>query len=284
MGQSSSFTTVMVAVLLVMMFGSAYSGNFFNEFDLTWGDHRGKIFNGGNMLSLSLDRVSGSGFKSKKEYLFGRIDMQLKLVAGNSAGTVTTYYLSSQGATHDEIDFEFLGNETGKPYVLHTNVFAQGKGNREQQFYLWFDPTKNFHTYSIVWRPQHIIFLVDNLPIRVFNNAEKLGVPFPKNQPMRCYRREVKEIDEYINEYENDKKPRDMISFLNSKYSLLPGGCDPKFKTSLSDSELQTANELNAYGRRRLRWVQKYFMIYNYCSDLKRFPRGFPPECRRSRV
>lgn len=92
MGRSWSLTVV-AAVLLVMMFGSAYSGNFFDEFDLTWGDHRGKIFNGGNMLSLSLDRVSGSGFKSKKEYLFGRIDMQLKLVAGNSAGTVTAYYV-----------------------------------------------------------------------------------------------------------------------------------------------------------------------------------------------
>lgn len=71
----------------------AYGGNFFQDFDLTWGGNRAKIFSRGQLLSLSLDKVSGSGFQSKKEYLFGRIDMQLKLVAGNSAGTVTAYYV-----------------------------------------------------------------------------------------------------------------------------------------------------------------------------------------------
>ena len=36
----------------------------------------------------------GSGFRSKSSYLFARIDIDIKLVAGNSAGTVTTVYVS----------------------------------------------------------------------------------------------------------------------------------------------------------------------------------------------
>ncbi|GAB4851865.1 Xyloglucan endotransglucosylase protein 1 [Ancistrocladus abbreviatus] len=277
--------------VVALIASSAYGGNFRQDFEPTFGDNRVKVHGAGQLLSLSLDKTSGSGFKSKHEYLFGRIETQLKLVKGDSAGTVTAYYMSSQGPTWDEIDFEFLGNVSGQPYTLHTNVFTQGKGNREQQFHLWFDPTRNFHTYSILWNPQKIIFLVDNTPIRVFRNHEDVGVPFPKNQPMRIYS-SLWNADDWATQGGLVKTNWNNAPFtafyrnFNANACVWNGvssSCSASSTSALTDSALQSQTfELDARSRKRLRWVQKYHMIYNYCTDHKRCPLGVPAECKRS--
>nr|BAE06063.1 xyloglucan endotransglucosylase/hydrolase [Sagittaria pygmaea] len=266
----------------------ASPSSFNNDFDITWGDGRGKILNNGQLLSLSLDKTSGSGFQSKNQYLFGNIDMQLKLVPGNSAGTVTAYYLSSQGPTHDEIDFEFLGNVSGQPYTLHTNVFSQGKGNREQQFRLWFDPTKDFHTYSILWNPSHIVFYVDGTPIRDFRNNEARGVPFPKAQPMRIYS-SLWNADDWATQGGRIKTDWTQAPFTASYRGFKADACAvgstgssskcAALQTTAGNTNWWIRQELDATGQERMRWVQRNHMIYNYCTDVNRFPQGLPTEC-----
>ncbi|KAK4577930.1 hypothetical protein RGQ29_028178 [Quercus rubra] len=290
-----SSSSLQVVMLLLALFSlsalvATSAGNFGQDFDITWGNDHVKMLDGGRFLTLSLDNTSGSAFQSKNEYLFGRIDMQIKLVSGNSAGTVTTYYLSSQGPNHDEIDFEFLGNLTGDPYIVHTNVFTHGEGNREQQFYLWFDPTKAFHTYSFIWNSQVIMFLVDNIPIRVFNNLKSLGVPFPNSQPMRIYS-SLWNADDWATRGGLVKTDWTKAPFIASYRNFEANACVWSSGSSscvYNSNSLQTNTwqdeALDATGRRRIRWVQKKYMIYNYCTDLKRFPQGLPPECNRSKL
>ncbi|KAL2924069.1 Xyloglucan endotransglucosylase/hydrolase 2 [Bienertia sinuspersici] len=255
---------LMVVTLALSTITSVNGGNFNQDFEVTFGDNRVKKFYRGQVLTLSLDKVSGSGFKSKRAYLFGRIDMQVKLVAGNSAGTVTAYYLSSEGQTHDEIDFEFLGNVTGQPYTLHTNVFTKGKGGREQQFHLWFDPT--------------LKFLVDNTPIRVFKNHEAKGVPFPKSQPMKIYS-SLWNADQWATQGGRVKTDWNKAPFTAYYRNFNVNPNHAAAVSAYTESKWQN-QQLNAWSRRRLRWVQKYFMIYNYCTDVQRFPRGVPSECK----
>ncbi|GLJ23346.1 hypothetical protein SUGI_0441770 [Cryptomeria japonica] len=79
---------------LALSFSHLVSASFHDQFDITWGNGRANILENGELLNVSLDQTSGSGFQSKREFLFGKIDMHIKLVAGNSAGTVTAYYVS----------------------------------------------------------------------------------------------------------------------------------------------------------------------------------------------
>ncbi|OWM67563.1 hypothetical protein CDL15_Pgr028426 [Punica granatum] len=253
----------------------------------TWAFDHIKYFNGGNEIQLTLDKYTGTGFQSKGSYLFGHFSMQIKMVPDDSAGTVTAFYLASQNLEHDEIDFEFLGNRSGQPYILQTNVFTGGKGNREQRIYLWFDPTKDYHSYSVLWNMHQIVFFVDDVPIRVFKNSKDLGVKFPFDQPMKIYS-SLWNADDWATRGGLEKTNWSKAPFIASYKSFHIDGCEASVHAKFCASQgkrwwdQKVYQDLDAAQYRRLQWVRKKYTIYNYCSDRSRFPTP-PVECKRDR-
>ncbi|KAL1332288.1 hypothetical protein HN51_061117 [Arachis hypogaea] len=274
-------------LLLCMLLGFstiAYGGNFNTDFDLLFGDDRVKISDGGQSMSLSMDKYSGSGVATKDQFLFGRFDMKIKLVGGNSAGTVTAFYLSSQGDHHDEVDLEFLGNLTGDPYMLSTNVFANGVGGREVQYYLWFDPTADYHTYSIDWSPTRIIIWVDDTPIRVINNKEIIGVPFPTKQPMRLYTT-LWNGDAWATRWGQVKIDLSQAPFIARFKNYNGTACVPK--KGIADCKgfgASMKKGIDNENKKKLKQVNSKWVVYHYCRDLRRYAHGLPFECRRDNM
>ncbi|KAH1077236.1 hypothetical protein GYH30_052662 [Glycine max] len=213
--------------------------------------------------------------------------MNIKMVPGDSAGTVTAFYLSSQNAEHDEIDFEFLGNRTGQPYILQTNVFTGGKGDREQRIFLWFDPTKAYHRYSVLWNMYQIVFLVDNIPIRVFKNLNGLGVKFPFDQPMKVYN-SLWNADDWATRGGLEKTDWSKAPFIAEYKGFHIDGCEASVNAKFCATQGKRwwdqaqYRDLDASQWRWLRWVRRKYTIYNYCTDRSRYPQ-LPLECRRNR-
>ena len=72
--------------------------------------------------------------------------------------------------THDEIDFEFLGNIRGKEWRIQTNIYGNGSTNvgREERYGLWFDPSDDFHQYSILWTTTSIMYVFNLISTNLF--------------------------------------------------------------------------------------------------------------------
>lgn len=289
-----SIAYVMLAFsVAVAMVGSVESSRFDELFQPRWAmDH---FTYEGELLKMKLDNYSGAGFSSKSKYLFGKVNIQIKLVEGDSAGTVTAFYMSSDGAYHNEFDFEFLGNTTGEPYLVQTNVYVNGVGNREQRLNLWFDPTKDFHSYSIFWNQRQVVFLVDGTPIRVHSNLEHRGIPFPKDQAMGVFS-SIWNADDWATQGGRVKTNWTNAPFVATYTGFEIDACECPVTVADADNARRcssggqkrywwdepTMAELSVHQSHQLKWVRAKHLVYDYCTDTARFP-VIPVECEHHR-
>ncbi|CAL5403528.1 unnamed protein product [Camellia sinensis] len=291
---SMSLACVMLAFsVAVVMVGSVESSRFDELFQPRWAmDH---FTYEGELLKMKLDNYSGAGFSSKSKYLFGKVNIQIKLVEGDSAGTVTAFYMSSDGAYHNEFDFEFLGNTTGEPYLVQTNVYVNGVGNREQRLNLWFDPTKDFHSYSIFWNQRQVVFLVDGTPIRLHSNLEHRGIPFPKDQAMGVFS-SIWNADDWATQGGRVKTNWTNAPFVATYTGFEIDACECPVTVADADNARRcssggqkrywwdepTMAELSVHQSHQLKWVRAKHLVYDYCTDTARFP-VIPVECEHHR-
>ncbi|KAK9155945.1 hypothetical protein Sjap_003425 [Stephania japonica] len=291
----SSKLFVLSLIVLSSVAGGVQSRNFDELFQASWAlDH---VINEGEQLKLKLDTYSGAGFASKSKYMYGKTTVQIKLAEGDSAGTVTAFYMSSEGPNHHEFDFEFLGNTSGEPVLVQTNIYVNGVGNREQRNSLWFDPTKDFHSYSILWNKRQVIFMVDETPIRVYTNREKQGIPFPKEQAMGVYS-SIWNADDWATQGGRVKTDWSHAPFVSSYRGFEIDGCECPSSTTMDENTRRCSSsssvgggkgfwwdepvfgELSVHQSHQLMWVRANHMIYDYCADSGRFP-VLPQECVR---
>ncbi|KAH7689806.1 Xyloglucan endotransglucosylase/hydrolase protein [Dioscorea alata] len=283
MGGMKTTISFILHLLPCLVLVGARPATFNDDFRVTWEESHIKQIQGGSAIQLILDRSSGCGFASKHQYLFGRVSMKIKLVPGDSAGTVTAFYMNSDTDNiRDELDFEFLGNRTGQPYTVQTNVYAHGKGDREQRINLWFDPAIEFHTYTILWNPYHIVFSIDDIPIREYKNNEAKGIPYPKTQPMGIYST-LWEADDWATRGGLEKIDWSKAPFYAYYKDFDVEGCwMPGPKSCITNPnnwwEGQAYRQLDAVQQKKYQWVRTNHMIYDYCTDKSRYPIT-PPEC-----
>lgn len=248
----------------------------------------------GRSANLLLNRYAGSGFISSKYYDYGFFSSKIKLPGNYTAGVVVAFYTSNGDVwekNHDELDIEFLGNLKGKPWRFQTNMYGNGSTSRgrEERYNLWFDPTKDFHQYSILWTRKNIIFYVDHVPIREIVRNEAMGSDYPA-KPMSLYAT-IWDASSWATAGGKYRVKYEFEPFVSEFTDLVLEGCavDPIEQVAGSTTAVDCSekkdeienkdySQITPQGRKDMQWFRERYMYYSYCYDTVRYPVP-PPEC-----
>jgi endo-1,3-1,4-beta-glycanase ExoK len=178
--------------------GASFVENFKSLSKLRWyqsnswanGDHQGCIWSNRNIRLTkqnALELLLTDRPAKERKYTcaeiqthdrFGYGTYEVRMRAARAPGVISAFFTyigpMPDEVPHHEIDFEFIGKDTGK---VQLNSYADGKGGNEHWVDLGFDAAGNMADYAFEWLPDRIRWFVNGK--QVHEAARVDGKPFP---------------------------------------------------------------------------------------------------------
>ncbi|MEL7545005.1 MAG: family 16 glycosylhydrolase [Pseudomonadota bacterium] len=133
----------------------------------------------GDVTSLKIDRnanppnsTTGGEVQRTGSFSYGRYEVVMRPAKGS--GLVSSFFTYSGpyfGTVHDEIDIEFLGNNTRE---VSLNIFTDGKPLvPAKKVELPFDASESFNLYAFEWSPQAVHWYVNEQRVFTVSASER---------------------------------------------------------------------------------------------------------------
>jgi beta-glucanase (GH16 family) len=121
--------------------------------------------------------------RSRHFYGYGCFSIEIKPIS--SPGVITSFFLFSgkfdkyegSNAQHNEIDIEFLGQDTHSVQFNYWTNDDEYSSNNSVLIPLGFDASKDFHQYSMLWSKDRIQWFVDGE--KKYEVIQSKGNPIP---------------------------------------------------------------------------------------------------------
>ncbi|GMH19365.1 hypothetical protein Nepgr_021206 [Nepenthes gracilis] len=142
----------------------------------------------------------------------------------------------------------------------------------------YFNPTEDFHSYSILWNNEQLLFFVDEVPIRVYKNNGKPNNFFPNEKPMYLFS-SIWNADDWATRGGLEKTDWKKALFVSSYKDFNVDGCQwedpyPACVSTTTENrwDQYPAWHLSETQKLDFAWVKRNLVIYDYCEDTKRYP------------
>lgn len=194
-----------------------------SPFNVQWSANNVAYENGVAKLTIA-DNPNGSeetfteyyGGEMRTYQYFGYGDYEVSMKPSNKPGTASTFFTctgsydtnphTGQPNPWDEIDIEFLGEDTTK---VQFNYYVNGVGGHEYMYDLGFDASEDFHTYGFRWTEDYITWFVDGEPVYRVDATESSPMPSTAGRMLMNYWCGSSAAENWMGKFENpdDKGP-----------------------------------------------------------------------------